>query len=387
MGVATGYNVGMVATRHLRRIGTPHRAHDLRPENPRREIFYLGSGCVERRAAKERNCIKLRHPCMTNRGRLECFSEDPIGFEAGDSNLYRYVGNGPTNATDPTGLEEQMTMEQFRRIKDPEGIMTSYLLEMGYREEVLGQKAFIINPFDKHFFLWATGRTMVYDAWAMSSCGISHGYQEARKEFDETAANADNRFVQIVANSGKYATYPMEVTSHLSMRTGQYGVARTIGGLPGVSNVLSQNESVLRIGGVILVGKHTGETAIRTVSAHGDNRPSVGDYLDVAVGVWAVGAEYSPVSTVSRWGQPGLHCGQWVQKGGPNWLNWRLSGKWQRGGTNRYAPFESRETFAVPSSQLAWPRNGIIDGPWKGLFGQRIYVGPNTVAPNTNSGN
>lgn len=31
-------------------------------------------------------------------------SEDPLGFEAGDSNLYRYVGNGPTNATDPSGL-------------------------------------------------------------------------------------------------------------------------------------------------------------------------------------------------------------------------------------------------------------------------------------------
>jgi RHS repeat-associated protein len=30
-------------------------------------------------------------------------SEDPIGFEAGDANLYRYVGNSPTNGMDPTG--------------------------------------------------------------------------------------------------------------------------------------------------------------------------------------------------------------------------------------------------------------------------------------------
>jgi RHS repeat-associated protein len=30
-------------------------------------------------------------------------SQDPIGFEGGDTNLYRYVENGPTNATDPTG--------------------------------------------------------------------------------------------------------------------------------------------------------------------------------------------------------------------------------------------------------------------------------------------
>ncbi|WP_146577689.1 phospholipase effector Tle1 domain-containing protein [Neorhodopirellula pilleata] len=31
-------------------------------------------------------------------------SQDPIGFAAGDANLYRMVGNSPTNATDPSGL-------------------------------------------------------------------------------------------------------------------------------------------------------------------------------------------------------------------------------------------------------------------------------------------
>jgi RHS repeat-associated protein len=30
-------------------------------------------------------------------------SEDPVGFGAGDTNLYRYVNNSPTNFTDPTG--------------------------------------------------------------------------------------------------------------------------------------------------------------------------------------------------------------------------------------------------------------------------------------------
>ncbi len=31
-------------------------------------------------------------------------SHDPKGFAAGDANLYRYVGNSPTNATDPSGM-------------------------------------------------------------------------------------------------------------------------------------------------------------------------------------------------------------------------------------------------------------------------------------------
>ena len=29
----------------------------------------------------------------------------PCGFDAGDGDLYRYVGNDPTNATDPSGLD------------------------------------------------------------------------------------------------------------------------------------------------------------------------------------------------------------------------------------------------------------------------------------------
>ncbi len=35
---------------------------------------------------------------------------DPIGFEAGDANLYRYVRNGPVNSCDPTGLADPVTV-------------------------------------------------------------------------------------------------------------------------------------------------------------------------------------------------------------------------------------------------------------------------------------
>jgi uncharacterized protein RhaS with RHS repeats len=39
-------------------------------------------------------------------------SEDPIGFEGGDTNLSRYVGNHPTYSTDPTGLEPPSTTQK-----------------------------------------------------------------------------------------------------------------------------------------------------------------------------------------------------------------------------------------------------------------------------------
>ena len=32
-------------------------------------------------------------------------SQDPIGFAAGDANLYRYMGNGATAYVDPNGLQ------------------------------------------------------------------------------------------------------------------------------------------------------------------------------------------------------------------------------------------------------------------------------------------
>jgi RHS repeat-associated protein len=36
-------------------------------------------------------------------------SRDPIGFDAEDGNAYRYVGNNPVGAVDPTGLQEEWT--------------------------------------------------------------------------------------------------------------------------------------------------------------------------------------------------------------------------------------------------------------------------------------
>jgi RHS repeat-associated protein len=40
-------------------------------------------------------------------------SEDPISFNAGDANLYRYVGNSPSNYIDPYGLQSELRLEQI----------------------------------------------------------------------------------------------------------------------------------------------------------------------------------------------------------------------------------------------------------------------------------
>ena len=49
-------------------------------------------------------------------------SADPIGFEAGDGNLYRYVGNGPIDGTDPSGKEDPLLYwnEDYLRTDQPE---------------------------------------------------------------------------------------------------------------------------------------------------------------------------------------------------------------------------------------------------------------------------
>ena len=78
--------------------------------------------------------------------------------------------------------------------------------------------------------------------------------------------------------------------------------------------------------------------------------------------------------TVSRWGREGLEAGDWVMKGGQNWWTYTRSFKWQPGMGNQFAPYTTGASYQIPASAARWPTGVGIDGAWKGLFGQRVYL-------------
>lgn len=55
--------------------------------------------------------------------------EDPIGFEGGDANLYRFVGNSPVDNTDPSGL-------RIVRIQDGWGIGKLIYVPDSYKGDI-----------------------------------------------------------------------------------------------------------------------------------------------------------------------------------------------------------------------------------------------------------
>jgi hypothetical protein len=62
-------------------------------------------------------------------------TEDPLAFDAGDPNMRRYVGNSPTNATDPTGLEECRI--SCPDVKLPQGAEPAYCDDWVFYENVV----------------------------------------------------------------------------------------------------------------------------------------------------------------------------------------------------------------------------------------------------------
>ena len=61
-------------------------------------------------------------------------SKDPKSFDAGDTNLYRYVGNHPSYATDPSGLEEDYRKIFFDAAKRSAMNSVPFLTELEQKE-------------------------------------------------------------------------------------------------------------------------------------------------------------------------------------------------------------------------------------------------------------
>jgi RHS repeat-associated protein len=80
------------------------------------------------------------------------------------------------------------------------------------------------------------------------------------------------------------------------------------------------------------------------------------------------------VITVTRWGRPGLEPGDWVMKGGKTYWNYFRSGKWQPGLGNKFASFNSGESFQVPAETLTSPDEALISNIFKKPFKQYKYT-------------
>ncbi len=62
--------------------------------------------CAGVSITKSLECIEIPQCIYESCDGLGLLSKDPIGFDAGDTNLYRMTGNHPNMATDPSGLQE-----------------------------------------------------------------------------------------------------------------------------------------------------------------------------------------------------------------------------------------------------------------------------------------
>jgi RHS repeat-associated protein len=70
-------------------------------------------------------------------------TQDPKGFAAGDTNLYRYVGNDPTDASDVSGLDE-LPKNPFAPA--PVGITTLMRTEPGGRNRLTYYPIIVVTP-------------------------------------------------------------------------------------------------------------------------------------------------------------------------------------------------------------------------------------------------
>ena len=143
--------------------------------------------------------------------------EDPIGFEAGDSNLYRYVENQPINTKDPSGLEG-FVISQSRLIayEDNGNKITFNIQDVidAYRQNPNVQIKFDNTLAAISFFPFNTGERIRQNPPSMRPILDQRGHIVGRQLGGDGSLNnsfAQNRFI----NNGLWKGFETRVRNYL----------------------------------------------------------------------------------------------------------------------------------------------------------------------------
>ena len=136
-------------------------------------------------------------------GRFE--SLDPDGFNAGDVNLYGYVGNGPTDGVDPSGMSSSLLGLNAGNINSPfVGVGGGSGLSMpeGTGSPVSsqqGQQSILINQFQQ----WGTSLRIAVRDYVGNSANFRAHRPEIEQELDAEVLLNPARFQMQVQAGGK----------------------------------------------------------------------------------------------------------------------------------------------------------------------------------------
>jgi hypothetical protein len=200
--------------------------------------------------------------CLKGESSILCYfgNRAPLGFQAGDDNLYRYVRNSPTNRTDPTGLypePEPISVPVAQAAADLGVNLEQVRIENGVARLVVGRANTItvadVRTISSH--LRSLGANSVVIETYLENPRLSElmtnpravqlllGNDTARLSVQGqiTIGNATERLVQITAELRPAGAQPAIAAPIASGRGGPIlnGLGRLVGG-------------TLRIGGTIL---------------------------------------------------------------------------------------------------------------------------------------
>jgi RHS repeat-associated protein len=199
-------------------------------------------------------------------------SEDPIGFEAGDANLLRYVENGPTNFMDPSGLEPPRAVRPLQQY-------------LAARNAELNESLWnLANPLKGSFLPWyLIGST--YHALAAAPGSVREGFAEGQARVNERHSRAEDTVATRASYAFQMATlYAGEGIAHGGVRLGQIGMASYAAAHGGpVGPALMHYKPVQTLG---LIG--TGSGAVFTTGnivadLSQGNGPDPGDLVDLGI--------------------------------------------------------------------------------------------------------